>query len=365
MTIFVWCISAVTRPLYKYISPKALQANWLSIRKQSAANNLLATVKSNAYGHGLVNVVQALGNLPNGYAVIEFADAVCIRRAAATLPIILMQGMFQQSDVDSIALHQLTPVIHSRWQLDMLKLLPNKSSITVYVKVNTGMNRLGFQPQEVQSVIEQLQRITAINKIVLATHFANADSRNGLKKPLEIFTQLRQQHPTLEVSIGNSATSLLHDNIEDDWARIGIALYGTSPAPSWKHRKALKLVPVMTLMAKLMAVYSVGAGEMVGYGKNFIAPSDMTIGIASIGYGDGYPRCKNLYVQCQGQECPVIGQVSMEMIAIDLTAIKNPKVGAAITLWGDAPNIDDIASIANTISYNLLTATSPLPAVVK
>ncbi len=366
----------MTRPLIKAVSTQALQQNWQSIRKQTHARQLLATVKSNAYGHGLATVVKALSRHCNGYAVIDINDAIEIRTINSTLPIILLQGIFKSSDIQAIAQYRLTPVIHSHWQISPLTSLASDSTLTIYIKVNTGMNRLGFKPQDVPSVINQLQQNPAIDKLILATHFANADAdanatsqqTTSVQSQLDTFNQLRQSYPHLAVSIGNSASTLLHD-IDDDWARIGIALYGACPAPEYKTKKGLGfglefgLVPVMTLKSEIIAIYTIKTGQTVGYGSTFTAPKDMTIGIVSIGYGDGYPRCNNLVVQCCEQLCSVIGRVSMEMITIDLSAIPAAAVtvGSSVILWGDKPTVDDIARAANTIAYDLLTACSHLP----
>ena len=346
----------------KVIDVAALRHNWAAIRRRSAAKKLLAVVKSNAYGHGRATVVRALAGLADGFAVVEWRDALAVRRQAADAFILLLQGVYGKASLRQLAALRLTPVVHQPQQLAAILSLPSDAGVGVYVKVNTGMNRLGFAPEEVPPVLEALRRHAGIRAVTLMTHFARADVAGGLADALARFAPLRQYG--LPVSLGNSAAALLHGDIDDDVARVGIALYGASPAPEWHRREALALRPVMTFRTRLIAVHSFAAGEAVGYGGVFVARRRTRIGVARAGYGDGYPRRLGLRVLCRGVSLPVVGQVSMEMIAVDLGDTP-AAVNDEVILWGESPAVDEVATAADTIAYDLLTSVSKLPATVR
>lgn len=340
------------RPLAKRIDRAALRYNWHRIRQRAAARRLLAVVKSDAYGHGLAAVADALRGEADGFAVVALADAVALRQQGIEKPIVLLQGIFDADNAPALAAHRLTPVIHSEWQVQALAQLPQEAALTVYLKINSGMNRLGFAPDEASALLQALQTLPAVADIVLMTHLANADCQDGIAA--QELAALRAHG--LPVSIGNSAATLLHDDFNDDWGRIGIALYGASPAPHWRSREELGLQAAMTFRTALIATRRLAAGERIGYGGEFTAPGDMPVGIASVGYGDGYPRRRGLAAAVGDAVAPVIGRVSMEMIALDLSNCPGARIGDEVILWGSAPSVDEVAAAADTIAYDLLTA---------
>ncbi|MCH9758053.1 MAG: alanine racemase [Proteobacteria bacterium] len=341
------------RVLKKTIDLAALRHNWQQIRRRANSPQLLAVVKSNAYGHSLCETATALNTLADGFAVVRLQDALTLRAADITSPIILLQGIFTRDNIALLSEHRLTPVIHSSWQLQALTLLPADAQLTVYLKINTGMNRLGFELEEMAAAISTLQQLPAIKNIILMTHFADADRRDGLRDALEKLPALRAYG--LPLSLGNSAATLLHGDIGDTIGRVGIALYGASPAPAWHSAPALGLQPVMHLTTELIALRTLAAGADVGYGSEFTAPEAMQIGIASIGYGDGYPRGSGLQVAIGDVIVPIIGRVSMEMIALDLRTCPTAAIGDTVTLWGNTLTVDAVAANVGMITYDLLT----------
>lgn len=342
------------RGLKKRICTQALRHNWQQIRRRSTARQLLAVVKSNAYGHGLHAVAPTLAPLADGFAVVLLQDALELRQQGISAPIVLLQGIFAAEEVVHLAEHKLTPVVHSGWQVQALAQLPASARLTAYVKVNSGMNRLGFALDEAKAALDAVRQLPAVREVVLMTHFADADRADGIAAALDAIAPLRT--PGQLVSLGNSAATLLHSDIADDYARMGIALYGASPAPQWRDHRALNLLPVMTYSCKLIAVREVARGAGIGYGAEYTAAHAMKVGIASVGYGDGYPRRNGLMASVQGAAAPLLGRVSMEMIALDLTACPNAAAGDEVVLWGDAPQVDEVAAAADTIAYHLLTS---------
>lgn len=232
--------------------------------------------------------------------------------------------------------------------------LPASADINVFVKVDIGMNRLGIAVDEAKMVLDAITCAPAVKHTALMAHFANADEPAGLQVPLDRLQELRQQVTML--SLGNSAATLLHGDIGDDWARVGIALYGSSPAPTWCHRDSLGLRSVMTLKTKLISIRLVCVGDSVGYGRTWCAAQDTRVGVAACGYGDGYPRAQGLQVAVNGQLVPVLGRVSMELIIIDLTNLPDAAVGDEVVCWGKTPSIDEVATAAGRVSYELFTA---------
>ena len=342
-----------TRPLRRLFDAQALRDNWRAIRRVASAKKLLAVVKSRGYGHGARFVANALADLADGFGVADISDAKIIRAAGIDKPILLMSGVFEAEHMrQAQALNLWTAVTNdrqARWALES----STDAGMTIFVKVNTGMNRLGLSPQRAAQVIAQMQRCAAINKVALMSHFANADNPDGIHQALSRLHPLRQLG--VSVSLGNSAALLLHDDMQDDWGRVGIALYGASPAPSWRRRDELGLKAVMTLMTNIIDIRTVAAGDAVGYGSYWRASSQTRIGIAAAGYGDGYPRAFGMMAQVGGRQTPIIGRVSMELITLDLSACGDIDVGAPVILWGQSPTIDEVAAAAGRIAYELLT----------
>ena len=276
------------RPLVCEIDAGALRSNFRAVRGLSSARRILAVVKDDGYGHGLVRVGRALSGLADGFAVVEPEDARTLRRGGAEGPILLLNGMFSPEDADAVCESGAWVAAHERRQVEWLSHLPKECSPVVFVKVDTGMGRLGFAPDEFGAVRAAVE--SGGRRVVLTSHFACADSPEGLRlQELEIAKLRGSSASGLEVSLGNSAATMLHD-VGDDWGRVGIALYGASPAPDWRSRDELGLRAAMILRTQLLSARTLLRGKSAGYGGEFVAPEDMPLGIAACGYGDGYPR---------------------------------------------------------------------------
>ena len=350
--------------LHKIINTQAAGDNWRAIRKRAKAARILAILKSSAYGHGLLAMAHALGDDADGIGVVCPKDAIALRNDGYRKPIMLLEGVFERAELPLLADWQLSPVVHTPWQLQALSELPASARLTVFLKINTDMNRLGFQLQDATAAVEQLRHTASVHDIVLMTHFANADKPNSINAALASLAPLRSSQ-RLPVSLGNSAATLLADDIGDDWARVGIALYGASPAPARYSPNALGLAPVMSLQTKLISVSKVRRGETIGYGGDYTADTDMLIGVADVGYGNGYPRRKGLFACINNTTVPAVGRVSMQMTAFDLSSCPAAAVGDDFILWGKTPTVDAVATAAETISYDLLTAVTSVPAVIQ
>ena len=344
------------RSLRLSLDAEALRDNWRAIRSRSDAANVMAIVKSRAYGHGLRFAAKALCDVADGFGVVESADAAVLRKTGVVSPIMLLSGAFDEEDMTRACEMRLWLAAHSDEQIKRIVEAPSDSDLTVFVKVNTGMNRLGFSPQNAAAVMDCLARAPSVSRVGLMSHFACADSpdRDSVENALSLLRPLRQK--AAMVSLGNSAALLFQGDMKDDWGRAGIALYGSSPAPALQSRDELGLRAVMTLYGEIVSVKNLRAGDAVGYGGEWQASRDTRIGIVSCGYGDGYPRSNNLWAQIGEKKAAVIGRVSMEMLALDLTDCDNANVGTEVVLWGESPNIDDIAAAAGRISYELFTA---------
>ncbi|MBE8158341.1 MAG: alanine racemase [Betaproteobacteria bacterium] len=338
----------------RIIDADALRHNWRTARRLSAAANLLAVIKSRGYGHGAFFVADALRNDADGFGVADIADAAMLRAAGIGKPVLLLEGAFSEAETARAAELDLWLAVHNEQQARWAANAAADAGLTVLVKVNAGMNRLGFSPSKGAEVLDVLARASSVKHAGLMAHFARADSPDGLKTPLEILRPLRAR--AAFVSLGNSAASLLHGELEDGWGRIGIALYGASPAPEWKSREELGLRPAMIFKTELICVRTVRAGEAVGYGGVWRAAADTKIGIAACGYGDGYPRADGLWARAGGQKAAAVGRVSMEMTALDLTGCEDAQVGTEVVLWGESPSICEVAAVSGRISYELLCA---------
>ncbi len=342
------------RPLARLFDAAALRHNFRAVRRRARARNLMAVVKSRAYGHGLSAVAAALRDLADGVGAADSADAVSLRAAGIDKPILLMGGALDEDDFARIISLNLWTAVCDEKQLQRILAAPSGAGLCVFVKADCGMNRLGFAPDRAAAAMDALSRSPAVSRVALMSHFARADEEDGIREPLSRLQPLREKASF--ASLGNSAAALLHGDIGDDWARIGIALYGSSPAPERISRDALDLRPASILKTALLRTREIRAGAEVGYGGVFCAPRNMRIGVAACGYGDGYPRALNLWARVAGKHAPVVGRVSMELTTLDLTECGEADAGAEVVMWGESPSIDEIASAAGRVSYELFTA---------
>jgi len=343
------------RPVAARISGAALAHNLDMVRRYAPDASILAVVKADAYGHGLSRVLPFLGSA-EGFAVVGLDAAMQCRAAFADKPVVLLEGPFDAAELALIAEHRLTPVIHSRWQIDLLESRPLPPISSLMLKFNTGMNRLGFDQAAGRLAHARLASMAGVNRIMLMSHLACADDLDN------DFTRLQRQRFEAataslpgEKSLANSAAVVGWPKTHYQWLRPGIMLYGSSPL--LRHAAAdLGLKPVMTLHSRLIAVQSLKKGDAVGYGQTWTCREDMEVGIVACGYGDGYPRHApaGTAVLVNGQRAALAGRVSMDTLAVDLRGVQ-AQVSDEVILWGDGLPVDEVAAAAGTIAYELLT----------
>ena len=345
-----------------YIDSKALQYNLNRVKQLAPHSQIVSMVKANAYGHGVQDCLAAL-NATDAFGVACLEEALEIRRLGYTQPITLIEGVFTEDEMEDVIQQKLECVVHRHEQVEWLiqnKEAYNALGLKVWVKLNSGMNRLGFKINEIIAVIHQLKSLNF--NCVLTMHFANADVDHPLnEQQIQQFLEVKNACEPILASCCNSAAIYKYPNLHFDYVRPGIMLYGATPFAD-KDVNELDLKPVMSFEAEIIALNQIQAGESVGYGSTFTATNSMQIAIVSIGYGDGYPRAyvKPNYVAIDKQLTPVIGRVSMDMIAIDTTNLQ-VKVGTKVELWGKTRLVDDVANANGTIGYELLCRLSNRP----
>jgi len=351
----------MSRPAKVHIDVNAFLHNLAVAKAYAGGAVVMSVVKANAYGHGIHNLLPALRQTEAiGVSCLE--EALELRELGCKQPIMLMEGFFYADELELIAKHDLQMVVHQPQQIEMLKKNVLTKPVYAWLKINTGMNRIGFAPEQVSKLIETLQNLESIQKpIGLMTHFSDADVLENPKtlKQLNNFTAVAGNHKGLKTA-ANSAALMSYSESHFDWVRPGIMLYGISPFED-KLGIDFNLKPVMTLSSELIAVNQCKKDETVGYGSNWIAAEDMPIGIVAMGYGDGYPRhAKNgTPVLVNGVKVPLIGRVSMDMLAVDLRTCPKAKVGDEVVLWGENLPVEKIALMSDTIAYELLTSINP------
>jgi alanine racemase len=345
------------RPITARIDLSALRHNHRVLRARVGQAKIWSVLKANAYGHGVLEAAQALASEADGFALLNLEDAVLLRQAGLTQPILLIEGFFDPAELPTFSALSLTPVLHRMDQVAAV--VAAGSPLSVYLKLNTGMNRLGLSAQDFPAALAALKAAPTIHTITLMTHFADADGQ-GVRDPLSRFLTITQG-AGLPVSLANSASLLRFPETHGDWVRPGIALYGASPMPGLQSALDLKLKPVMTLGSELIAERVIAAGESVGYGGSFTASVSMRMGIVACGYADGYPRHAGTGtpILVGGVRTRTLGRVSMDMLAVDLTPCPQAGVGTPVVLWGEGLPADEVAEAAGTISYELLTALTP------
>ncbi len=352
------------RPILARIDLAALRHNYL-VAKKIATNQphppkIWAVVKADAYGHGLLRVAAALADLADGFALLDLAEAVSLRDSGYRQPILLLEGFFDVDDLAVCADYALTPVIHCLEQLQMLKAAALSAPLPIYLKLNTGMNRLGFTPDQLPAVRNALAQSSTISVLTLMMHFAEADGGRGIAWQLESFQRMLRLWPeaaSFDVSMANSAALLRYPQTRHHWIRPGIALYGGCPFAD-TSAASFNLKPVMTLHSRILAVQTIAAGQRVGYGGTYRAERPTRVGIVACGYADGYPRHAptGTPILISGQRSITLGQVSMDMMACDLTDLPEAGVDSPVVLWGEGLPADDVAAAAGTISYELFCA---------
>lgn len=366
------------RPISATISIPALRHNLDCMREHlrqagrahgRGAPYVWAVIKANAYGHGIEQARLAFEGA-DGLAMLDLDEAVRCREAGWQGPIMLLEGFFEPADIAVLRDYSLSVALHNQAQLDMLESAPAGAPLQAWVKLNTGMNRLGFTPDTFAAAhawAMQAQAQGKLSQVGAMAHFARADDNIEFTRE-----QLRRFHQATQglsgpVSVCNSAASLIpecwlsFDPSIEQWARVGICLYGASPFAD-RSAAALGLLPAMTLQADIIGVQRVRQGEGVGYGHVFKAEHDMRVGVVACGYADGYPRHapNGTPVTVMGVPTRVVGRVSMDMLIVDLSDIPAAGVGTPVVLWGEGgPSVDDVAQACGTIGYELLCAVAP------
>ena len=353
----------MSRPIQARIDLTALERNLHAARCLTNAR-IMAVIKANAYGHGLLHTAEAL-QAADGFALLDISDAVRLREAGFRQTMLLLEGVFTADDMALLAEYDLAAVLHSPHQLAMLDAYPRRGSLSLWLKINTGMNRLGFMPEAVPAVLAQLKAHPAVKDVTLMTHFATADEAAGVAVQLDRFNTLAASY-NMPRSLANSAALLRYPATHGDWVRPGIMLYGASPFVETSAQD-LGLRPVMTLSSEIISVREIQSGEQVGYGGLFRADRRMRVGVAACGYADGYPRHapSGTPVLVNGQRTRTLGRVSMDMLSVDLSALPDADIGSRVILWGEGLPVDEVAQAAGTISYELLCALAArVPVVV-
>ncbi len=355
------------RPLEALVHIDALQHNLERVRACAPDANILAVVKANAYGHGLTRAFEGL-RAADGFALLDIAEARKLRELDWRGPILLLEGVFDARDLETCSRLGLWHVVHCEQQVDWLAQHKTEWPQRVFLKMNTGMNRLGFTPQAFRNAWLRLSSLPQVEEVSFFTHFSDADNAKGIAKQADIF---RNHTADLsgERSLCNSAATLRHahdPHVRGDWVRPGVMLYGASPDYPEHDATHWQLLPAMTLRSKLIGIQHLQAGDTVGYGSTFTAANDMRIGVVACGYADGYPRHANegTPVLVDGQRSHIVGRVSMDMITVDISHIPQAQIGTEVTLWGNGPHggmlsIDEVALHAETIGYELMCALSP------
>ena len=356
------------RPVQALIHTEALAHNLRRARAAAPDAKVWAVVKANAYGHGIERAYAGLRGA-DGFALLDLAEAERVRALGWRGPVLLLEGCFEARDLETCSRLHLWHTVHHEAQIDMLAAHKTHTPHRVFLKMNSGMNRLGFSPGAYRSAWLRLSGLTQVEDITLMTHLSDADGARGIAHQLASFDAITHDLPG-DRTLANSAATLRfapHDaRVRADWVRPGIMVYGSSPDYPAASSDDWGLRPTMSLQAQVIATQDLRAGTTVGYGSRFTAERDMRVGVLACGYADGYPRvvADAAPVLVDGVRTRLVGRVSMDMITVDLTPVPAADVGSMATLWGSGPNgavlpIDEIAQAAGTVGYELMCALAP------
>jgi alanine racemase len=353
----------VTRATRIVCDATALLHNLNRVRQCAPAQTTIAIVKANAYGCGIETIVPELEGRVDAFGVASFEEAQAIRHLGSATDCLLLQGVFSAAELPLAAALRFQCVIHHHQQLEWLLNTPLMSPLTVWVKVNTGMHRLGFSLAEVVDVLAAVRACAWVAPTVgLMTHFACADEPGHLSNAVQLqqFNRINVSSLHVRRSLANSAAILTMPESHADVVRPGIMLYGVSPLMNQTGR-SLGLLPVMRFMSEVSAIHAYPAGSPVGYSETWCSNQPSVIGIVPVGYADGYPRVikPNTPIWVNGSVAPIVGRVSMDMLTVDLTRCSNVKIGDPVELWGEHIPVETIATSAGTIPYELLTKVTP------
>ncbi|MDD2833618.1 MAG: alanine racemase [Methylotenera sp.] len=355
------------RPILATISHRAFTHNLAVVRQLAPRSKVMAVVKANGYGHGLINAAQGLAGA-DAFAVLGLNEAIDLREAGFEHRILLLEGIFRAQELGVAASFGIDLVVHSMPQLEMVERAKLVRPVRVHLKINTGMHRLGFMPDDVLSAFQRLRASPNVAEITLMTHFAIADDVHGIDAPFDLFHQTIK-NLNQPISMANSASILRHPQSHADWVRPGIMLYGATPVSNVAASE-YGLNPVMQFTSEIIAVQTIRSGESVGYGNRFTAVKTTRVGVVACGYADGYPRHAGLLsheghgqqgapIAVNGQLTNTLGRVSMDMLFCDLTQVPAANIGSPVELWGSQVPVDDVAKASGTVGYELLCAVSP------
>lgn len=347
----------MSRPIIATIDLSALRHNLSVARRNAPRSSVLAVVKANAYGHGIARAARSLVQAGvEGFALLELDAAIALREAGYTQRIVLLEGFFEAKELALLAQYRIDIAIHDAEQIAMLRAAPTGTILNVLLKLNTGMNRLGFTESTFPDAMSALRDCAAVADITLMTHFANSDDARGVAWQMETFNRVTQGS-RLPRTLANSAAILRYPQTHADWVRPGIMLYGASPFAD-VSADALGIKPVMTLTSRIIAIQHLNPGDTVGYGGTYTAHQPTRIGVVACGYADGYPRHAptGTPVRVGDAMATTVGRVSMDMLCVDITALPQAQVGSSVTLWGKGNPVDDVAAAAGTVGYELLCA---------
>lgn len=361
----------MSRPIQAQIHLEALRHNLARARQSSPDARVWAVVKANAYGHGIERAYEGL-RAADGFALLDLAEASVLRALGWRGPILLLEGVFEQRDLELCSRLDLWHVVHCSEQIDMLAVHKTHVPHRVFLKMNSGMNRLGFRPDQFRAAWHRLNALPQVDEISLMTHFSDADGAKGVAQQLAAFNTATQDLPG-ERSVSNSAAVLRHmgpqaaASLRSDWIRPGVLLYGASPDFPEHSAAHWGLQPAMTLRSRIVGIQQLAAGDSVGYGSAFTAAQPMRIGVVACGYADGYLRAsagtseRGTPVLVDGARTRLVGRVSMDLITVDLTPVSAAGMGSEVTLWGRASNgallpIDEVAQAGGSVGYELMCA---------
>ena len=346
------------RPIAAHLSRQALAHNLAQVKRYAPQSKIISVVKANAYGHGLLHIAQGL-QATDAFAVLNPSEAIALREAGYTQPILLLEGVFAAMQLAEADRYHLDLVVHQPAQISWLQQARLSAPLRVFLKLDSGMHRLGFPPADYQAALNQLNQCANVSEVVLMTHFANADHPEGIAQAMHTVSQVMGSQPYSR-SYANSAAVVQHPEAHADWVRPGIMLYGATPIAA-RSAASLGLQPVMALKSALIAVQHIQAGESVGYGSLFTAEQPTSVGIVACGYADGYPRHAptGTPIAVDGVLTRTLGRVSMDMLAVDLTPVPNARIGSEVELWGHLVPVDTVAQACGTIGYELLCAVAP------
>jgi len=368
------------RPIQATIHTEALRHNLARARQAAPDARVWAIVKANAYGHGIERAFEGLRGA-DGFALLDLQEAQRVRDLGWRGPCLLLEGVFEQRDLELCSRLDLWHTVHCDEQIDMLATHKTNVPHRVFLKMNSGMNRLGFTPQRYRAAWTRLNALPQVDEISLMTHFSDADGVRGIAAQMAVFASVTRDLPG-ERSLSNSAATLRHTVVTgagsvepdrycaSDWVRPGIAIYGSAPDFPEHNAAHWGLLPGMTLASKIIATQTLSTGDSVGYGSNFVAQQALTIGVVACGYADGYPRScpTGTPVLVNGVRTLTVGRVSMDMITVDLSPLAQAGqaggFGSEVTLWGRAANgallgIDEVARCAGSVGYELMCALAP------